>query len=91
MRQGGADVARCRVPLAPCRQARDQTVYCAALCLATSARQPRLFLSAGARLAEEERLYRDFEQLTPHPKPRPFVRTFDSSTHTSGGVPSGTP
>jgi hypothetical protein len=34
--------------------------------------------SAAARLAEAERLYRDFEALTPYPKPRPFVRSFGS-------------
>lgn len=38
----------------------------------------RLLTSAAARLAEAERLYRDFERLTPFPKPKPFVRSFDS-------------
>jgi hypothetical protein len=41
-------------------------------------RRPRAARSAAARLAAAERLYRDFEQLTPYPKPRPFVRMFDS-------------
>jgi hypothetical protein len=40
--------------------------------------RPAVPRSAAARLAEAERLYRDFEQLTPYPKPRPFVKSFDS-------------
>lgn len=34
---------------------------------------------AAARLAEAERLFADFSQLTPYPY-RPFVRTFTSFT-----------
>lgn len=34
--------------------------------------------SAAARLAEAERLYRDFAQLTPYPYPKPFARSFVS-------------
>lgn len=34
--------------------------------------------SAAARLVAAERLYLDFEQLTPYPRPRPFVKSFDS-------------
>jgi hypothetical protein len=34
--------------------------------------------SAAARLAEAERLYRDFAQLTPYPPPKPFARSFVS-------------
>jgi len=34
--------------------------------------------SASARLAEAERLYLDFVALTPFPRPKPFVKSFDS-------------
>jgi hypothetical protein len=40
-------------------------------------RHPRPPRSAAARLAEAERLFRDFVELTPH-KPRIFVRSFRS-------------
>jgi hypothetical protein len=33
---------------------------------------------AAARLALAERLYRDFEALTPYPRPRPYVKSFSS-------------
>ena len=34
--------------------------------------------SAGRRLEEAERLYRDFCALTPFRRPKPFTRSFDS-------------
>jgi len=34
--------------------------------------------SAAERLAEAERLFRDFAQLTPFAPPKPFVKSFDS-------------
>jgi hypothetical protein len=40
--------------------------------------RPRVPRSAAARLAEAERLFREFEALTPYPKPRPFTKSFDS-------------
>ncbi len=43
-----------------------------------ASKNPTVPRSAAARLALAEQLYRDFEQLTPYPKPKPFVRSFDS-------------
>jgi hypothetical protein len=40
-----------------------------------AAKPPR---SAAARLAEAERLYRDFAELTPYQPPKPFARSFVS-------------
>lgn len=42
---------------------------------ARSRGEPR---SAAARLAEAERLFRDFVALTPYPPPKPFVKSFGS-------------
>jgi len=39
------------------------------------AKAPR---SAAARLAEAERLFREFERLTPHPYPKGFTKSFSS-------------
>jgi hypothetical protein len=40
--------------------------------------QPAPPRSAAARLAEAERLYRDFAALTPFQRPKPFTKSFDS-------------
>lgn len=41
-------------------------------------RAPGAPRSAAARLAEAERLFLDFVELTPYPPPKPFVRSFAS-------------
>ncbi len=40
--------------------------------------QPATARSPAARLAQAERLFREFEQLTPYPYPKPFTKTFET-------------